>query len=178
MIFSAIVAAAAAAQASTAAPPSTVLSFKEAGRIIVATEKKHAETRRRIRDWSSAQLTSELTAAISGKTKMIYQLGHGVYVEYTAPDGNLRMWYPKNVKVVKGSWGVRDVRGKTRACFHYPDAVNPVTHVYEPTECVAPEQTLSGAEVLQSWDGDVFHLMEDRIPYSKDGMDMPSPQGS
>lgn len=167
----------AALQASTA-PPSPVLSFKEAGRIIVATEKKRAETRKRIREWTGEQLTSELTAAISGKTKLIYQLGHGVYVEYTDPAGDLRMWYPKNKDVVKGSWGVRNVSGKVRACFQYRNAVNPVTHVYEPTECVAPEQTLSAAEVLQSWDGDVFRLMEDGIPYPKDVMDMPSPQGS
>jgi hypothetical protein len=177
MLFLGFVAAVTAAQAAQP-PQSAVLTFKEAGRIIVATDKKHAEARRRMRDWSDAQLASELTGAISGKTKLIYQLGHGVYVEYTAPNGSLRMWYPKNVKVVKGSWGLREVRGKTRACFHYADAVNPVTHVYEPTECVAPEQTLSGAEVLQSWDGDVFRLMDDRIPYPKDVMDMPSPQGS
>jgi len=144
--------------------------------MIVATEKKHAETRSRIRNWSSEQLKSELMAAISGKTKMIYQLGHGVYIEYTDPTGQLRMWYPRNKNVVMGSWGVRDVHGKIRACFQYRNAVNPLTHVYEPTECVAPEQTLSGAEVLQSWDGDVFRLMEDRIPYSKEMMDMPSPQ--
>ena len=174
MTVIAFVAAAVAAQASPTPP--AVLSFKEAGQMIVATEKKHAETRKRIREWSREQLTTELTTAIRGKTKMIYQLGHGVYVEYTDPTGQLRMWYPRNKNVVKGSWGVREVRGKIRACFKYQDAVNPVTQVYEPTECVAPEQTLSGAEVLRSWDGDVFHLMEDGIPYSKDVMDMPSPQ--
>lgn len=175
MIFAFV--AAVAAQAATA-PSSTILSFKEAGRLMVAAERKQAETRRRIRDLSNEQLTSELRTAISGKTKMIYQLGHGVYVEYTDPSGDLRMWYPRNKAVVKGSWGVRDVRGKVRACFQYDKAVNPVTHVYEPTECVSPEQTLSAGEVLQSWDGDVFKLMEDRIPYPKDLMDMPSPPGS
>ena len=173
----AFLAAAAAAQAASASS-TTVLSFKEAGRIIVGAERKHAETKSRIRGWSNEQLASELTAAISGKTKLIYQLGHGVYVEYTDPQGQLRMWYPRNKDVVKGTWGVRDVRGKMRACFQYSNAVNPVTHVYEPTECVAAEQTLSSAYVLQSWNGDVFHLMDDRIPYSKDVMDMPSPQAS
>jgi hypothetical protein len=170
-------AAAAAAQASPATAGS-VLSFKDAGRIIVTVEGKHAQTRSRIRGWSKEQLASELTAAISGKTKLIYQLGHGVYVEYTDPKGQLRMWYPKNKEVVKGSWALRDLRGTMRACFHYSNAVNPDTQVYEPTECVAPEQTLSGAEVVESWSGDVFHLMEDRIPYTKDVMDVPRPQGS
>ena len=28
--------------------------------------------------------------------------------------------------------------------------------MFEPTECVSTEQTLSAGEVLQSWDGDVF----------------------
>ena len=169
--------AAAAAQAASASPPK-VLSFKDAGRIIVATEQKHAQTRKLIRDWPNEQLASELTKAISGKTRLIYQLGHGVYAEYTGADGQLRMWYPRNKNVVKGSWGVRELRGKMRACFHYREAVNPVTEEYEPTECVPAEQTLSGAEVLQSWDGDVFGLMGDRIPYPKDVMDLPSPEAS
>ena len=28
-----------------------------------------------------------------------------------------------------------------------------------------PEQTIGNADVIQSWDGDVFGLMSDRIPY-------------
>jgi len=173
----AFVAAAAASQGGIPSSGKT-LSFAEAGRMLVAADKKQAETRRRIRDWPNEQVASELGKSISGKTKLIYQLGHGVYVEYTAADGNLRMWYPKNQNVVKGSWGVREMRGKVRACFHYSDAVNPVTHVFEPTECVPADQTLSAADVLETWDGDVFRLMEDKIPYSKGVMDMPTPQGS
>lgn len=165
----------AAAQA-TAAPAVPELSFKEAGKLMVASERKQAATRSRIRAWPNAQLVSELNKAVSGKTKLIYQLGHGVYVEYTGPDGQLRMWYPDNVNVVKGGWAVREVRGKMRICFKYAEAVNPVTQVYEPTECVPPEQTLSEADVIRSWDGDVFQLMDDKIPYSKGAMDMPSPE--
>ena len=176
MILLAMLAAAAADAA--VATPSRTLSFKEAGRMIVATDRKHAEARSRIRGWSNEQIAAELTQAVSGKTKLIYQLGHGVYAEYTDRGGQLRMWYPRNKDVVKGSWGVREIKGKMRACFHYSNAVNPVTQVFEPTECVPAEQTLSDAAVLQSWDGDVFRLMEDRIPYSKEAMDIPSPQGS
>jgi hypothetical protein len=174
MFILAYVAAAAAVQGATT---SSTLSSAEAGRIAVASLRKQGETKRRIGRWPDDQLAAELNAALSGKTKLIFQIGHGVYAEYAAPDGNLRMWYPRNVNVVKGSWGVRKVRGKTRACFHYSNAVNPLTHEFEPTECVAPEQTLSGGDVLQSWDGDVFGLMQDRIPYSNGVMDIPSPEG-
>ena len=174
MSVSAFLAAIAALQG---APPasSKILGETEAQAIALAAIDKQYEMRRTIKDWPEQQLAAELAKAVSGKTKLIFQAGHGVYVEYTAPDGNLRMWYPRNVKVVKGSWGVRKVRGKTRACFRYANAVNPVTQVFEPTECVSAEQTLSAGEVLQSWDGDVFRLMEDRIPYPKAAMDMPSP---
>lgn len=167
----------AAAAALQPAIPSKTLSPDEAGQLAVAGLHREAEARRAIKGWSDEQMAAALDKAVSGKTKLIFQAGHGVYAEYTAPDGNLRMWYPKNLNVVKGSWGVRKVRGKSRACFTYRNAVNPVTQVYEPTECVSPEQTIGGADVIQSWDGDVFRLMEDRIPYSKGNLDIPSPDG-
>ena len=154
---------------------SKTLSAAEAGQLAVEGLHKQADARRQIKGWSDEQLRAELTRAVSNKTKLIFQPGHGVYAEYTAPDGNLGMWYPKNVNVVKGSWGVRKVRGKTRACFSYRNAVNPITHEYEPTECVSPEQTIGSAGVIQSWDGDVFGLMSDKIPYPKGNLDIPSP---
>ena len=175
MFILAYVAAAAALQVAT---PSKTLSAAEAGQLAVASMHKQADTRRQIKGWSNEQLEAELIKAVSGKTKLIFQAGHGVYAEYTAPDGNLRMWYPKNVNVVKGSWGLRTMRGKVRTCFSYRNAVNPITQVYEPTECISPDQTLSGADLLQSWDGDVFRLMENKIPYPKGTLDVPSPQGS
>jgi hypothetical protein len=42
-----------------------------------------------------------------------------VFVEHSAPDGKLRMWYPNNRGVVKGSWGVSTVKKKLHACFSY-----------------------------------------------------------
>src|SRR5688500_2778608 len=98
-----------AAVQATAAPHVPVISFKDAEKLMVESERNQAATRSRIRSWPNAQLVSELDRAVSGKTKLVYQLGHGVYVEYTAPDGQLRMWYPGNEKVVKGGWGVREV---------------------------------------------------------------------
>ena len=172
MIF-VYLAVAAAAQHAVA---TRTLSPTEAGQLAETALYKQAETGRLIKEWPDERLQAELKNAVNGKTKVIFQPGHGVYAEYTAPDGNLRMWYPNNLKVVKGSWGVRTVNGRARACFTYRNATNPITHVFEPTECVLPEQTLSGGDVLQSWDGDVFGLMENRIPYTKGTLDIPVPE--
>ena len=172
MIF-AYLAIATAAQHAVA---TRTLSRTEAAQFAEAALVKQAETSRLIKGWPDERLEAELKNAESGKTKLIFQRGHGVYVEYTAPDGNLRMWYPNNINVVKGSWGVRTINGGVRTCFTYRNAINPITQVFEPTECVLPEQTLSGGDVLQSWDGDVFGLMENRIPYKKGAMDIPAPE--
>jgi hypothetical protein len=163
------------AQAGPASAPVPVLTSEEAVRFVLAGAKKEKEAGQRIEGQSNEQIEAALTAALSGKSKLVYQGGHGVYVEYTAPDGRLRMWYPNNLNVVKGSWGVRRIGKKMRACFSYRDAINPVSQVYEPTECVPAVQTLSEANVLKSWDGDAFGLMQDRIPYRKGAMDMPEP---
>ena len=153
-----------------------VLSAEAAERFEAESGDREAEGARRIEGQPKEQVAEALRQTLSGRTALVYQAGHGVFAEYTAPDGQLRMWYPNNLRVVRGSWGVRRVRGAMRACFRYRDAVNPVTMVYEPTECVSPAQTLGGAHLLRSWQGDVFGLMQDRIPYRKGSMDMPSPE--
>lgn len=161
-----------------AAVPAAVPVFRseDVKDFVLAGFKKQSETAKTLKGQTDEQLGRALTASVSGKTKLIFQPGHGVYAEYTAPDGQLRMWYPRNVKVVKGSWGLRKIKGRSRICFKYADAINPVTQVYEPTECVAPVQTLSEADVLRTWPGDVFDLMSDRLPYQKGALDMPSPE--
>jgi hypothetical protein len=167
------------AQASApATPPPAVPMFRteDVKDFVLAGFKKQSETAKALKGQTDEQVGSALTASVSGKTKLIFQPGHGVYAEYTAPDGQLRMWYPRNVKVVKGSWGLRTIKGRTRICFKYADAINPVTQLYEPTECVAPVQTLSEADVLRSWPGDVFDLMSGRLPYQKGALDMPAPE--
>lgn len=163
-------------QAASAAPATPqMLKPEEAGRFVVAGAEKQADAAARIKGQSDEQVSAALTEALSGKSKLIYQQGHGVFVEYSAPDGQLRMWYPNNQGVVKGSWGVRRIKGKVRACFRYNAAVNPVTGAFEPTECVTAAQTLSEANALKIWPGDVFNLMSDRIPYRKGPMDLPEP---
>lgn len=167
------------AQASAAATvPATVPLFRpeDVKDFVLAGFKKQSETAKSVKGQSDEQLAAALTASVSGRTKLIFQPGHGIYAEYTAPDGQLRMWYPKNVNVVKGSWGLRKFGGRTRICFKYANAINPVTQVFEPTECVAPVQTLSEADVLRAWPGDVFDLMSDHLPYQKGPSDMPAPE--
>jgi hypothetical protein len=165
-----------ALQASGSAPAvPRILQPEEAGRFVVAGAGKQAEAAARIRGQSDEQVSTALTEALSGKSKLIYQEGHGVFVEYTAPDGQLRMWYPNNQGVVRGSWGIRRIKNKMRACFRYNAAVNPVSGEFEPTECVSAAQTLSEANALKVWPGDVFGLMSDKIPYRKGVMDLPEP---
>jgi hypothetical protein len=167
------------AQAAAAAPvPPGVPSLQpsDARAFVLEGFKKEERTAKLIKGQSPEQLSAALTNSLSGKSKLIFQPGHGVYVEYTAPDGQLRMWYPRNVNVVRGSWAIRTMKGEVRSCFRYKEAVDPVTQIYEPTECVRPVQTLSESNVLKSWSGDAFHLMSGRIPYSKGAMDLPSPE--
>jgi hypothetical protein len=160
-------------------PPATAVLAPEAVQDFVLDGfKKMKATSKRMKDLSDDQLRAALTDSLSDRSKLIFQPGHGVFVEYTAPDGQLRMWYPNNVDVVKGSWGIRSTKSGVKPCFRYKEAVNPVTNVYEPTECPSAVQTLSEATVLKQWKGDVFSLMSDRIPYKKSNMDMPEPPGA
>ena len=153
-----------------------VLQPEEAARFAAEGRRTMARINGEVTGWSDEQFSSALTAAFSGRTKLIYQEGHGVFAEYTAPDGQLRMWYPNNQAVVKGRWGVQRVSDAVRICFHYFNSTNPVTREFEPRECIPAAQALSEVPVLRSWPGDVFNLMSDRIPYRKGLMDMPAPQ--
>ncbi|MBK8630134.1 MAG: hypothetical protein IPN84_07975 [Sphingomonadales bacterium] len=127
-----------------------------------------------IDDWTKDQLSTALKEALTDTTSIVYQRGHGVYVEYTAADGAVLMWYPYNGNVVRGRWGIQaDASGTPRACFHYSNAVNPVTGVFEPTECVSPVQTLSRNVVLSERKGDVFNLSSGKLPYPKSPKEVP-----
>lgn len=164
-----------AAAQDAARPGEGRLTPEQAGKLAVASMKRESEAARRIAGWSPAQLEEALRQELNERTAMIYQNGHGVFVEYTAADGQLRMWYPRNREVVTGRWGVRRIRNKLRACFKYLDARNPVTGEFEPNECVRPEQVLGRSGVVGSWTGDVFRLLSGAIPYAKDPLSLPSP---
>ncbi len=126
-----------------------------------------------IRKLDDDRIRERLKEALSDVTSIVKQTGHGIYVEYTAPDGRLFMWYPGNSAVVTGTWGVSESFSPPRACFKYFSAYHGVTGEYEPNECVAAVQTLSEAYVLDKRAGDVFELSTKGIPYSKSPGNLP-----
>lgn len=144
-----------------------------AEKIVTESIRRQDETAATIRDWPAAKLADALTTRLNGRTAVIFQPGHGVYVEFTGSDGQVLMWYSGNRKIVHGTWAVVAMNGQPRACYHYLQSTNPVTHVYEPTECIEPSQTLAEMGVIASRQGDVFNLASDKVPYVKAPMDIP-----
>jgi hypothetical protein len=165
-----------AAAQDPARPGEGRLTPEQAGKLAVESLSREAEAARRIADLSPAQVEQALREELNDRTATIYQAGHGVYVEYTAADGQLRMWYPRNRNVVTGRWGVRKVKNKLRACFKYLDASNPLTGEFEPNECVRPEQTIGRGGLVRQYQGDVFRLMSGAIPYPKEPLSVPAPE--
>jgi hypothetical protein len=155
-------------------PSPTTLSKGDARGISTLARVKQHAAKERIAGLSKAELSAALTANLSDVTKIIYQDGYGVYVEYSAADGRDRMWFPGNVGVVKGVWGVREMGGGPRACFHYFNSRNAVTGEFESTECVPPEQTLGNGDVIDQRPGDAFNLLSDHIPYRKAPLSVPA----
>lgn len=164
-----------AAAQDPARPGEGRLTPEQAGKLAVESLSREAEARRRIAGLSPAQVEAALRDELANRTAIVYQAGHGVFVEYTAADGQLRMWYPRNRDVVTGRWGVRAIKGKLRACFKYLDSRNPLTGEFEPNECVRPEQTLGRSGLVRHYQGDVFRLMSGKIPYSKEALTLPAP---
>ena len=84
------------------------------------------------------------------------------------------MWFQKNPHVVHGTWAVVNKFGKPRACYHYFNSTDYVTHEYEPTECIEPAQDIAAMGVLAVRTGDIFNLRSGKIPYLKGAMDIPA----
>lgn len=127
----------------------------------------------RLAGLSEGQIREELIAALTDVTAIVKQRGHGIYVEYTAPDGRLYMWYPGNYGLVTGTWGISESFSPPRACFKYQAAYHGVTGEFEPNECVSAAQTLSEAYVVEKRSGDVFELSSKGIPYAKSAGNLP-----
>ncbi len=113
-----------------------------------------------------------MVASVSDRTIVYYQPGHGVFIEFTSADGRLFMWYPRNSRVVNGTWGLRDFDGP-KLCYKYLNSVHGVTGEYEPTECIPPSQKLVAEFVLDSRSGDPFGLAKGTLPYRKTPFDIP-----
>lgn len=156
------------------AASSRVLTPAEAQSFAMLATAKEKAARDRLKTLSKEQIYAELQHNLSDVTKIIYQPGFGVYVEYTAADGQDRMWFPGNTRAVRGVWSVRDRNGASRVCFHYFKSTNVVTGEFESTECSPPEQTLSDGIVIEKRHGDVFNLLSDHIPYRKAAFEVPA----
>jgi hypothetical protein len=143
--------------------------------LVKRTTLEPAELSRRranVAAMTAEQLGVAMEAAVKDRTIVYYQPGHGVFVEHTSADGKVFMWYPRNRKIVYGTWGLRDFGGP-KLCYKYLASVHGVTGEYEPTECIPPAQKLIGAEILDSCSGDPFGLAAGKIPYSKTAFDVP-----
>ena len=163
-----------AVAAALAAQPATAKDIPEAELIARTTLEPEEEVRRAVAVsfMSDEQVNAAMIAAVNDRTIIYYQRGHGVFAEYTAPDGKVYMWYPRNKRVVLGAWGLRDFDGP-KLCYKYFDAYNGVTGEFESTECIPPEQKLIGAEILDSRAGDPFGLSKGSLPYAKSKLDVP-----
>lgn len=160
------------ARAEAPALPAT-MDRATAEKIITDSIRRQDEAAAMIKDWPAPKLADALNAKLNGRTAVIFQPGHGVYVEFTGSDGQVLMWYSGNRKIVHGTWAVVPMNGQPRACYHYLQSTNPVSHVYEPTECIEPSQTMAEMGVITARQGDVFNLASDKVPYVKAPMDIP-----
>ncbi len=145
-----------------------------ASKVATDSEAREHVAREQIKGWTDTQLTEALTARLANQTHVLYQPGFGVYVEYTSADGQVLMWFQNNPHVVHGTWAAVNIFGKPRVCFHYFNSTNYVTHEYEPTECIDPEQDIAAMGVLAARTGDIYNLASGKIPYRKAAMDIPA----
>lgn len=127
----------------------------------------------KIEAMTDEEVSAALVAELSDRTSIVRQTGHGIYVEYTSPDGQLSMWYPQNSDVVKGYWGVSEATSPPEACFSYKDSHHPLTGEFEPEECVPADQIIGRAYVVDSRKGDAFELGTKGVPYAKTAENLP-----
>lgn len=155
-------------------PTETELSLGEVRQMLMVARSREGAAVEKALTTKGPALEAALRGVIADRTKVIFDEDDGVIVEYAAPDGQLRRWYPGSRLPVIGRWGVQRISKKlTAACARYP-AAEPVPTPFAPSECVRAEQTLSSANVLRQWRGDVFGLMRG-IPYVKSPMGLPTP---
>ena len=171
-----IVAGALAMQVACATDPRNAnqMTFEQALAFEQQSSVKLHAARVALREMSHEEVSVRLLAELSDVTTIVKQTGHGIYVEYTAPDGRLYMWYPGNFVTVGGTWGIVDSYSPPRACFKYYGAYHGVTGEFEPNECVAAAQTLSNAFVVDKRNGDVFGLSSGGVPYTKSAGNLPA----
>lgn len=173
--FSGVIAGALAMQVACATDPRNAnqMTFEQALAFERQSTLKLIEARAALREMSHEEVSARLLAELSDITTIVKQTGHGIYVEYTSPDGRLYMWYPGNFATVGGTWGILESYSPPRACFKYYGAYHGVTGEFEPNECVPAAQTLSNAFVVDKRQGDAFGLSTGGIPYQKSAGNLP-----
>lgn len=172
-IFATLIALASLSASNVAYAEKTQITEEKIMEIAENADFRRVELEPKVRRWTDEEMRTALIDAVKNQTKIIYQDGHGVYIEYTAPDGRLFMWYPGNNKVVYGEWGVQKVKNKPLMCFKYFNSYHGVTGEFEPEECINQMQILSQSSVLDLWEGDAFNLASGKLPYKKSKTDIP-----
>lgn len=149
------------------------LDDKKYNSFLATQSERRLDAYNHLANTDDADIGQLIQEKLSDRTYMYLQDGHGIYLEYTAADGQLFMWYPYNGGVVKGTWDVVDMSDGPRACYQYRGAYHGVTGEYEPNECIDAGQTLSSMNVLDYRDGDPFNLSSGHIPYPKSDKNIP-----
>ena len=126
-----------------------------------------------IGDMTDEEVGAALVEELSDRTSIVRQDGHGIYVEYTAPDGRFFSWYPLNTSVEKGTWSIAEAGSPPEACFNCKDSYHPLTGEFEPEECVPAVQIIGRAYEVDSRAGALFALGTKGIPYAKTAEDLP-----
>lgn len=151
----------------------TRMTDAEIERFEVQSVSKYILAGDKVAAMTDEEVGEALADALTDLTSIVHQQGHGIYVEYTAPDGLLFQWYPQNASLVRGTWGISRGSSPPRACFRYQGSYHGVTGEFEPNECVPAVQVLSDAFVLDERKGDPFGLSTKGIPYMKSADDLP-----
>lgn len=160
--------------ACTTSPPAMIdMPDEEATALEGQALARRMNAMTKIEAMTDEEVVAALEAELSDRTSIVRQEGHGIYVEYTAPDGRLFMWYPQNTSVVTGTWGVLATESPPLACFKYKDSQHPLTGEFEPEECVPADQIIGRAYVVDSRQGDAFELRTKGIPYAKTAENLP-----
>lgn len=108
-------------------------------------------------------LSAVSAASLANKTQQSFSPGHGMQVEYLAPDGATWLWYPGNGNILGGGWKTEGAD----ICFRYgKNTYNPVTKHegggWECTPLKVYNQTL-----VTSTKGDIFGLAgRKKVPFN------------
>ena len=152
----------------------TLVTAEDFHNFSITSQQRETAAKAQLGKLSKPEVIAAIKDNLSDKTKIIYQEGYGVYIEYSAADGRDRMWFPGNRGIVTGIWDVQDKFWGPQACFHYYKSINAVTGEYENTECTSAAQIVGNSDVIDERSGDVFNLLSNSIPYTKKPLDIPA----